>query len=123
MRRRPVGQGQFGQCADGDVGSLQGLDPSDEQHQRRFLGQTEPCARFTFVAGRKDIVVDPRRRGAQSLRAGAVVVEEVVELVRRRCDHAVGAGHHLLLGQRAHQARRRLVGTSGQVLDAAQRVE
>ena len=68
-------------------------------------------------------MIDPRGGNEQPLRAGAVVLEEIIELIRGGGDHTVGESDDLILGAQSRRARPRLVGPMRGILHPAQRVE
>src|SRR5229473_7125330 len=65
--------------AHGDVRSLERLDPSDEEQERRVVGHADRATRLKSVSGREERVVDAWGDDLDLLRHRAVKIDELVD--------------------------------------------
>ena len=114
-----VGSSEGGKRPDRHVGTLERLDPSDEQQHRSVGRQLERGACAGLVAGREERVLDTRRDDLDAALRIAVEAPELALLLGAADADRVGARDDLGLGPVAPDRLR--VAALG--LDASERVE
>ena len=86
-----VGLAQLGQGLDGAVGTLERLDPADEEEEPAVERETESPAGLRAVAGTEEGMVDAEGHDTDPLGIGSVERGDLLCFDAARCQHGIGA--------------------------------
>jgi len=102
---------ELANCSNGKVGSLQRLQPPNEQAQRPLARKSNRTSSGTTITGSEERVIDPKRNDPNARRVSVVEVSQLLGFNVTRCQHRIGTTNHGCFsnGPTRHQRLRRQV--------------